>query len=60
MNETNFYTSKDTLSNEEIEIYLHNLAREFNSNKMRIVADRFAELHKIKKEQDYRATNDWK
>jgi hypothetical protein len=60
MNETNFTTSKDTLSNEEIEIYLHDIAREFNSNKMRIVADRFSELHKLKKEQDYRQVNDWK
>jgi hypothetical protein len=60
MNETNFTTSRDTLTNEEIEIYLHDIAREFNSNKMRIVADRFAELNKLKKEQDYRQVNDWK
>jgi hypothetical protein len=39
MNET-----KTELSNDEIEIYLHSLAREFNSNKMKQVADRFSEL----------------
>jgi hypothetical protein len=60
MNETNFTTTKTELSNDEIEIYLQSLAREFNSNKMRLVADRFAELHKMKKELDYREINDWK
>jgi hypothetical protein len=60
MNETNFTTTKTELSNDEIEIYLQSLAKEFNSNKMRLVADRFAELHKLKKELDYREINDWK
>lgn len=33
-----------TMTDEEIEVYLHDLAREFKLEKMRIVADRFAEL----------------
>ena len=48
MNET-----KTELSNDEIEIYLHSLAREFNSNKMKQVADRFSELAKQDREIEW-------
>jgi hypothetical protein len=58
--ESNFTTSKNKLTDTEIETYLHDIAREFNSNKMKIVAERFSELHKIKKQLDERLVNDWK
>lgn len=50
-----FPTSKNPLTDNDIEIYLHDLAREFNSNRMRIVANRFSELVKERREmlQEY-------
>jgi hypothetical protein len=40
------------MTDEEIIIYLHDLARELNSKKMRVVADRFSELLEMSKETD--------
>jgi hypothetical protein len=58
--ETNFTTSKDNLSDGEISIYLHDMAREFNSNKMRIVADRFSQLAAFFKQEQMRYIDDLK
>ena len=57
--ESNFTTNK-TLSDGEIVAYLHDIAREFNSNKMRQVADRFSDLAEQDKELKWREVNDWK
>jgi hypothetical protein len=40
------------MTDEEIIIYLHDLAREFQLDKMRVVADRFSELLEMSKETD--------
>ena len=45
------------MSDEEIIIYLHDLAREFQLEKMRIVADRFSELSELSKTTEEAVSN---
>lgn len=45
------------MSDDEIIIYLHDLAREFQLDKMRIVADRFSELSELSKTTEEAVSN---
>ena len=52
---------KKTLSDVEIAAYLHDIAREFKSDKMRQVAERFSELAEKEKELKWcELLLDWK